>query len=168
VRPIAAADIAAWYAYLSLPAVFEHSSWNLQSPDELLPYVWGTEPTTAASRLRLAVADRVTDRLIGTAGFHTVSPDNRSAEVAYDLTPAVWGKGIASYVCGLLTQWAHRHAGLIRVQATVLESNKRSVQVLQRCGFKEEGLLQSYRMVRGTPGNFFMYSHVVVGAPNVT
>jgi ribosomal-protein-alanine N-acetyltransferase len=167
VRPIAATDIAAWYADLSLPVVFEHTSWNLQSPDGLIPYVWGAEPTTGSSRLRLAVADRVTDHLVGTVGFHTVSPENRSAEVTYDLAPAVWGKGIASYVCGLLTDWAHRHVGLVRVQATVLQSNERSVRVLQRCRFREEGIMRSYRMVRGTPGDFFMYSHIV-GAPNGT
>jgi ribosomal-protein-alanine N-acetyltransferase len=42
----------------------------------------------------------------------------------------------------------------------VLTSNKRSIEVLQRCRFKREGLLRSYRMVRGRPGDFWMYSHV--------
>ena len=159
-RPINDNDIPAWYGYLSLPAVFEHTSWNLQSQSDLLPYVWGAEAVTAASRLRLAIAARSNNELIGTAGFHTVSPENRSAEVAYDLAPPSWHTGIASYVCGLLTSWAHSDVGLVRVQATVLESNERSIKVLERCGFRCEGLLQSYRFVRGKPGNFFMFSHV--------
>jgi ribosomal-protein-alanine N-acetyltransferase len=159
-RPIAAADLLAWYDYLSLPLVFEHTSWDIESAADLAPYVWAREAFTPSSLLRFAIALRSTDQLVGTAGFHTVSPRNRSAELAYDLAPSVWGRGIASHVCDLLVRWAHDEVGLVRVQATVLESNARSARVLQRCGFEREGLLRSYRMVRGRPGNFHMYSHL--------
>jgi [ribosomal protein S5]-alanine N-acetyltransferase len=159
-RPIASSDIPAWFAYLSLPQVYEHTSWNLQSASDLMPFVWGTEPTTPSSRLRLAIVNRVSNQLVGTAGFHTVLPEHGSAEIAYDLSPTYWGKGLATHICTVLKEWGHIHAGLVRVQATVLESNLRSVNVLERCGFQREGLLRSYRMVRGRPGNFFMYSHL--------
>lgn len=159
-RPLRAADLATWYGYLSLPEVYRHTSWNLRSAQELLPYLSAGEPPTPSSRLRLAIALRATDELIGSAGFHTVSPESRSAEIAYDLTPSMWGQGIASDVCALLTAWAHAQAGVVRVQATTLESNDRSARVLERCGYQREGLLRSYRMVRGQPGNFFMYSHL--------
>ena len=160
-RPIVAADIAVWYDYLSQPLVFEHTSWDLQSPADLSPYIWAPETFTPSTMLRLAVALRSTGELVGTAGFHTVSAPNRTAELAYDLTPAMWGKGIATDICGLLVDWAHSDVGLVRIQATTLETNERSVRVLKRCGFEPEGLLRSYRMVRGQPGNFFMYSHVL-------
>lgn len=159
-RPIRFADLETWYAYLSQPLVFEHTSWNLSSPDELATYVDGAVPVTASSRLRLAVVTRADDRLIGTAGFHTVMPENRSAEITYDLVPALWGRGIASAVCRALTDWAHEHAGLLRVQATVLQSNARSAKLLERCGYQREGLLRSYRQVRGRPGDFFIYAHI--------
>ena len=159
-RPIVEADLPVWYAYLSTPAVFEHTSWNLSSSSELSPYVWAPEAFTESSLLRLAIALRSTGELVGTAGFHTVSPQNLSAELAFDLSPKVWGKGIATCVCQSLVAWAHASVGLLRVQATVLESNARSAAVLERCGFLREGLLRSYRLVRGRPGNFYMYSHV--------
>lgn len=155
-RPLTREDLPVWYAYLSQPLVYEHTSWNLQSADDLLPYV-GIDPA-AAALLRLAIALRSNDGLIGTAGFHTVSPLNRSAEITYDLSPGHWGQGIASTICHALVDWAFVHAGLLRVQATVLESNQRSAQLLERCGFEREGLLRSYRMVRGKPGNFWMFS----------
>jgi len=160
-RPMAATDIPAWYAYLVQPVVHEPTSWNVQSPSELMHHVHGAEEATPSSNLRLAIALRTTGELAGTAGFHTVSPLNRSAEIAYDLAPAFWHRGIATHVCGVLTRWAHEHAGLLRVQATVLESNLRSAAVLARCGYQREGLLRSYRMVRGRPGDFFMHAHVV-------
>jgi [ribosomal protein S5]-alanine N-acetyltransferase len=165
VRPIATEDIEHWYAYLSVPSSVAHTSWNLHSAEELLPYVWGAEPLTPSLRLRLAIADRETNRLVGTVGFHTVSPENLSAEIAYDLAPFARGKGIASYACSLLVGWAHAHVGLVRVQATVLESNDRSMAVLHRCGFEREGLLRSYRVIRGRTGDFYMYSHVALPQP---
>ena len=160
-RPIAEADLPVWYAYLSRPEVFEHTSWNLSTPAELSSYVWTPGANTESSLLRLAIALRSTGELVGTAGFHSVQPANRSAEIAYDLSPKTWGKGIATSVCQALVAWAHTHVGLLRVQATALESNAPSIAVLERCGFLREGYLRSYRLVRGRPGNFFMYSHVV-------
>src|SRR4051812_47632167 len=143
-RPIAEADLPVWYAYLSQPEVLEHTSWNLSSCAELAPYVWNPEANTETSLLRLAVALRSTGELVGTAGFHTVQPQNRSAEIAYDLSPSVWGKGIATSVCGQLVAWAHGQVGLLRVQATVLESNASSMAVPEGRGFFPEGLLCSY------------------------
>ena len=157
-RPLTLSDIPQWYEYLTLKRVFEHTSWNVNSTSELEPYAAQTE--LPGSLLRLAIADRSTDELVGTIGFHTVSPENRSAELAYDLSPLWWGKGIASHTCEVMVRWAHADVELLRVQATVLYSNNRSIGVLQRCGFKREGLLRSYRIVRGEPGHFWMYSHV--------
>ncbi len=159
-RAIEASDIDDWYDYLRLSQVFEHTSWNVQTASELAPYAWSSQEHTASSPARFAIALKSTNRLIGTAGFHTVSSINQTAELAYDLAPEFWGKGIATAACRELVTWAHVGASAIRVQATVLESNERSMQVLTRLGFSREGLLQSYRLVRGVPGNFYMYSHV--------
>jgi ribosomal-protein-alanine N-acetyltransferase len=158
-RPIVATDLPVWHSYLSTPAVFEHTSWNVGSVEDLSKYVWQPAAFTAATLLRFAVASRSSNQLVGTAGFHTVSPENRSAELAFDLAPSLWGKGVATHVCRLLVDWAHSHVGLLRIQATALETNQRSLRVLERCEFEREGLLRAYRMVRGRPGNFWMYSH---------
>jgi [ribosomal protein S5]-alanine N-acetyltransferase len=160
-RPIVAADIPVWFSYLTDRVVFEHTSWNVQSPEELNEYVWSDATREPGSLTRFAIVLRTTGEFIGTAGFHSVAPYNRTAELAYDLAPPYWGKGIATYVCGLLTEWAHQCCGTLRVQATTLRSNERSASVLVRSGFEREGLLRSYRMVRGAPGDFWVYSHVV-------
>ena len=160
-RAIQASDLEAWYSYLCIPSVIEHTSWNLQSPADLAGYLSGAEPVTESSRLRLAIVLRESNAPVGTVGFNTVSAENRSAEIAYDLSPSVWHQGIATYAWKLMVAWAQEHVGVVHVQATVLESNIRSQAVLTRCNFEREGLLRSYRMVRGKTGNFFMYYNVV-------
>jgi len=163
-RPITAADIPVWFGYLSLPAVHEHTSWNPRSLSQLAHYAQEPGSHTPTSLLRLAIADRASGAMVGSIGFHTVAPENRSAELAYDLSPPAWGQGIASQMARTLVDWAHVHVGLLRVQATALSSNARSMKVLERCGFQREGLLHSYRLVRGRPGDFWMYAHVVAPA----
>ena len=164
-RPLEAGDINDWYDYLRLPLVYDHTSWNVQAASELSPFAWSTQEHLASSPLRFAIACKSNNQLIGTAGFHTVSPINQTAELAYDIHPEWWGQGIATAVCTELVTRAHTCASTLRVQATVLETNVRSTRVLERLGFAREGLLRSYRLVRGVPGNFYMYSHIAPYAP---
>ena len=163
-RPILESDLASWYSYISTPEVYENTSWNVTSPEQLAQFVWQPRAATPTSVLRLAVALRSNDQLVGTVGFHSASPENRTVELAYDYTPSVWGKGVATHVAAQCLAWAHS-VGFNRVQATVLESNGRSKAVLERCGFRHEGFLRSYKMVRGVPGNFHMYAHIAFSPP---
>lgn len=159
-RALAPADIEPWFAYLARREVFEHTSWDVHRADELMHYADAQAARQPDSLVRFAIASWASNELVGTAGFHSVSSTNRSAELAYDLSPTHWGRGIASAVGTALTDWSFAQASLQRVQATVLQSNLRSVRVLERCGFRREGLLRHYRLVRGTPGNFWMYARL--------
>ncbi len=157
-REMCADDIEPFYRLLSQPLVHEHTSWNVVSPDDLSAY--GAQVREPGSMTRFAVVRRDNGAFIGSAGFHSVSPLNRTAEIAYDLAPEVWGQGIARAACNALTQWAFDHVGMVRVQGSTLTSNTRSQRVLDACGFEREGLLRRLRMVRGTPGDFWMYSRL--------
>lgn len=159
-RQLERADLDAWYAYLSNPDVYLHTSWNLRTPDDLLPLFDNIESTDPDSIRRLAIVDTASGALAGTIGLHTVSTVNRSAEIAYDLAPSHWGRGIASAMCEAVTAWAFANAGFMRMQAVVLTRNAGSARVLQKCGYRYEGLLRAYRMVRGTPGDFAMYARL--------
>jgi [ribosomal protein S5]-alanine N-acetyltransferase len=159
-RQLERSDLSEWYAYLAVPAVVEHTSWNVHAVEELETRLSQFESTDPSSPCRLAIVDTTLSRLAGTIGFHTISDLHRSAELAYDLSSEYWGRGIATAVCKAVTEWSYDALCLVRVQATVLETNTRSEHVLQKCRFVYEGLLRAYRMVRGVPGNFKMYSRL--------
>ncbi|AOK44048.1 GNAT family N-acetyltransferase [Burkholderia vietnamiensis] len=158
-RQLERTDLDAWYAYLSVPDVVRHTSWNLRSRDDLLPLFDAIESAQPDSIRRLAIVDDASGALAGTIGLHTVSTTNRSAEIAYDLAPSYWGRGIASALCASVTAWAFAD-GFMRVQGVVLAGNAASLRVLQKCGYRYEGLLRAYRMVRGVPGDFAMYARL--------
>lgn len=163
-RPLQAADIVRWVSYLHLPAVYEHTSWNFPTVEQLGGYLGCERSTDPAAGLRLAIALKQSDELVGTIGFHSVMPLNHSAELTYDLHPTLWGRGIISAVGASVVGWAHHEAGCDRVQATVLDTNLASQRVIERLGFAKEGLLKHYRYVRGTARDFWIYSHLAQGA----
>ncbi|MBB5645061.1 GNAT family N-acetyltransferase [Pedobacter cryoconitis] len=159
-RQLEKEDLQSWYDYLSIKEVYEGTSWNLNSVNDLESLYLEYNAADKDSAIRLAVIDENNNTLIGTIGFHTISTVNKSAEIAYDLSPAYWKRGIATAMCKEITSWGFSSFGFIRIQATVLETNSRSESVLTKCGYQYEGLLKSYRMVRGVPGNFKLYSHL--------
>lgn len=116
-----------------------------------------------SSPIRFAISQGHAQALIGSVGFHTISPVHRTAEIAYDLHPAYRGKGIDSACCTALTNWGFLDRVYQRVQAVVLETNAPSIRLLERCGFAFEGKLRNYSVVRGEPRDFLMYSKLPVG-----
>jgi ribosomal-protein-alanine N-acetyltransferase len=157
-RPIELADVEAWYSYLAMPHAIEHTSWNVKSSEELGHVIKSYNLDDPASSIRFAIVERKTEELVGTVGFQTIAPAHRTAEIAYDLHPKFWGRGIATQCCRDVARWGLQECGFVRVQAVTLDTNIASAQVLTKCDFVLEGKLRNYRLVRGEPRDFWMYS----------
>jgi len=155
-------DIAAWYAYLRLPQVLQHTSWNLASAEELRPLV-DEYSSSASSNFCFAIESVVQARLVGAIGFHSVSPVHRSAEIAFNLHPDYWGHGLATRCCNAVADWGFSTQGYVRIQAVALDTNLASMRVIEKCGFLREGKLRNFRLVRGQPRDFWVYSRIPNG-----
>lgn len=80
-------------------------------------------------------------RLLGSVGA-ALSPESRTAEVGYWLTSDARGKGAATLaLCALCD--ALFDAGYERLGADVLAGNPKSERVLERAGFRFEGVIRS-------------------------
>lgn len=156
-RPIQLADVPAWYAYLSIAKVVEHTSWNLTSQADLERLVLTHLESTTESPIRFAIIEKASDTLVGTIGFHTLSSINHSAELAYDIHPDFQGRGIATEACRVVVNWSQSACQFRRIQACVLDTNAGSMRVLEKSGFLFEGVLKNHRVVRGTPRDFLLY-----------
>ncbi len=160
-RPMEMLDIPDWYDYLRLPEVAQHLRWELQSAADLAPLVQAYRSDEPGAPLRLAIVDDESGNLAGSVGFDAVWPEDRKAEIDFDLAPAYWGRGLGQAACKAVTVWAFVGCGLYRVQAVARDGNRRAEQLLRGSGFQYEGLLRGYRQVRGEPGNFKMFSRLV-------
>ena len=84
-----------------------------------------------------AIALKESNKMIGTAGFNLISFPNSRAEISYDLSPEYWGRGIMLKSINGILKVADVALELVRIQATVIIDNERSIKVLERTGFKK-------------------------------
>lgn len=169
-RPLHIKDAATWASYLNLPEVFQHTSWNQPNISELENLIRSYNQAHAESPLRLGIykidaqigakidEHNQNQQLCGTLGFHSISQVNHSAELAYDLHPNFWGRGLISHSARALIEWSFTQRHYQRIQATILPENLASIKVIERLGFHYEGRLRHYRRVRGEPRDYLMYS----------
>jgi RimJ/RimL family protein N-acetyltransferase len=80
-------------------------------------------------------------QFVGVIGL-VLQPDiyKKGAEIGYWLGEPFWGKGIATKAAILATNYAFESLGFERLFAGVFEGNEASKKVLEKCGFKLEGV----------------------------
>ena len=160
VRPLQPSDAQAWADYVCLPAVMQHTSSTAQTVDDVRPIIERCLQGKPESPLRFGLWTEGNGQLLGTVGFHSISALNATAEISYDIAPSHWGRGLATAACGAATRWGFERRGWQRIQATTLPANAASQRVLARCGYRREGLLRNFRIVRGQAADYWMFAIV--------
>lgn len=158
VRPVRPEDATDWARYACLPEVKRFTSSTAASVADVAAVIERTLTGEPAAPMHFALVPEGGSALVATVGFHTRSPLNGTAEITYDVAPSHWGRGIATAACRAATRWAFDVMGWHRVQATTVLPHRRSQQVLERCGFRREGLLRALRVVRGQPTDYWLYA----------
>ena len=95
------------------------------------------------------VAQRDTDRVIGTCTLASISTEHKRAELGYALGRAHWGHGYMSEALPVLLRHAFGSMGMHRIEADVDPRNTRSIRSLERLGFRLEGSLRERYHVNG-------------------
>ena len=73
----------------------------------------------------------------------------QNANIGYYVDGEQNGRGICTEAVGLVTGFAFRRLGLHRVQAAVMPRNAASIRVLEKNGFRREGLAPHYLRING-------------------
>jgi RimJ/RimL family protein N-acetyltransferase len=160
VSRITLSDADDWASFALLAQMQEHTSTSVSSVADLVPMIERSLSADPNAPILFAVRELTTGLLVGTVGFHTVSSLNKTAEVTYQVRPQCWGGGLATAMCNAAVHWAFQECGWVRVQGTTLEPHIASQRVLQKCGFDLEGRLRNFRMVRGQPRDYLLFSRV--------
>jgi RimJ/RimL family protein N-acetyltransferase len=77
-------------------------------------------------------------------------PVMRQAELGYMLLPAARGHGYATRAVRLVSSWLLEDLELVRVQARTHPDNPASWRVLERAGFRREGIARAGAVFPGT------------------
>lgn len=141
-----APSIAAWFADRRVTRPIP--LWPAYSVEDARRFV-GAALGRARRRdaLQLASTLRSDGRLIGGVALGEFSPAKREGHLGYWVGRAHWGHGYAPAAASRLCELAFRTMHLHRLQTGVFPFNPRSIAVLRRLGFVEEGReRRSYRV----------------------
>lgn len=108
---------------------------------------------------RFAITLPPSDECVGQIGIQFDLAESR-AEAFYWLDRRVRGRGIASEALSLVTDWAFRDHGVVRVHLVTLVDNDASGRVAARCGFTREGILRSWQQVKNERPDVVMWSRL--------
>ena len=97
-----------------------------------------------------AVTEPSSDRLAGTVTLCDWDREHRRAEVGFILHPAHTGRGLARDAVRTALRFAFGAMGLWRVEADVDPDNAGSLRLLERLGFRREGVLRDRWFTFGT------------------
>ena len=157
--PIRRDDAAALFAIQSAPDVmrfWNHPAWTrpsearAQIDDDLAAQATGTQ-------LKLAVRETLDGPLLGICVVFALDRDAARAEIGYLLAPDRQGQGymhealqqVLAYLFGTL----HLH----RVEAEIDPRNAPSAHVLERLGFRREGVLRQRWRIQGELADSAVY-----------
>lgn len=97
------------------------------------------------------------DRVIGTATLFHFELEHRRAEIGYALAHSHWGRGLAAEAVAGLIDFAVDTLGVHRLEADIDPRNQRSIQLVERLGFRREGLLPERYRVAGEVQDTVLY-----------
>ena len=116
---------------------------------------WRSGP---AEELHLVIVDAESDELLGAVGIPRVERDERRCEIGYWLAAGARGRGVATRAVRLLAGWIFEALPVDRIGIAAERDNAGSCAVAERAGFRFEGVLRSWLVIKGVPRDTAMYS----------
>jgi RimJ/RimL family protein N-acetyltransferase len=97
---------------------------------------------------------------LGLGLFVQIDRDGRQGEIGYVVGSAARGRGVATRVLRLLTEWGFSQLGLERIELWIDVTNTGSERVAERAGYVREGVLRSYWFKEEIRGDFGIWSRL--------
>lgn len=147
------------YAWASNPDVGPHAGWaphaSLDDSRKIINEIF------SKSFVAFAIREKTTKKIIGNISLDKdgVREGVKSMELGYALSKDEWGKGYMTEAARAVIDYAFTIYGITILSIKTSESNKRSQSVIDKCGFKFEGVFRrSYHIYDGSDRDSRFYS----------
>src|SRR6478752_9652413 len=147
IRPLEVVDAAAVAGYRSEPAVARFQSWSTPYTVADAQDLVGGDPL-AAGWFQSAIVLRSDGTLIGDLGVN-LHENLQQAEIGFTLGAAYQGLGYGSEAVTGLLDHLFADCDLHKVSAECDARNAASARLLERVGFRREGLRRAHTFIKG-------------------
>lgn len=144
-------DLDTVHDLIKEPNVYEYMHWGPNSKEDTKTFVsmaienQNQSPRISYERL---IRDKATHQIIGAAGIRVISSTSREGSCGYWVAEDFRGKGIATEATNAIVRFGFLEMNLNKISATVMPKNTGSIRVLEKAGFKKEGVLRDHIYVR--------------------
>ena len=153
-------DAEAMFAYASDPRVAEHVDWyphgSVEESRRFL--VAAIERYARGAPVGWAITLRGEDKLVGSAGFFDWAIAHARAEIGYSLAYWLWNRGYMTEAVRALVRFGFERMGLNRIEARCKVVNLASARVLEKAGFRLEGVLRQHQHTKGAFEDMKLYA----------
>jgi RimJ/RimL family protein N-acetyltransferase len=140
-----------YVAWLNDPAVNRHleTRWREQSLESVRAFV--RDQLAAPYSYLFAILENARERHVGNIKIGPIDPQHLCADISYFLGDrSTWGRGYSTEAVGLVVDLGFSRLDLHRLQAGTYATNQASGRVLEKAGFRPEGIWR--RQLRGPEG----------------
>ncbi|NUU79773.1 GNAT family N-acetyltransferase [Paenibacillus xylanilyticus] len=145
-RQITSEDSKDIFHYFSMDEVTKfydvESFTSIEQAEELIQR-WN-ERFEKEQAIRWGITLKSENRVIGTCGFHGRMKNHYKAAIGYELAWEYWQQGYITEVTQKIIEFGFNHFELNRIEAFVEPENVGSRKVLEKIGFREEGILKEH------------------------
>ena len=136
----------------------DESLFAMRSDDDVMQYIGSCRATRledAREVIKRVLTDRQNndgitwgltfhddDSLIGSVGYYRLKKEHYRGEIGYMLGKRHWGRGLMSEAVIAAIEYGFHTIGFHSIEAITDPDNQRSIAVLLRNGFKQEGLFK--------------------------
>jgi RimJ/RimL family protein N-acetyltransferase len=144
-RPWRSDDLAALYAAGQDP---ELARWiHLVQPFDIVEAMRYLDAAMALWRDGTGASFVISDRAGFLLGAVTrYGPDGHGATVGLWLAPEGRGRGVGTRALGMVIEWTFRTTEVVRVDCYIEVGNEPSMRMVERAGFRREGILRAWEM----------------------
>lgn len=166
------ADYREWAALRSSSRSFLEPWEPRWAPDELDRAAWRQrlaryrEDYTAGSAVPFFIFANDKGTLIGGITLGNIRYGvAQTGHVGYWIGERYAGQGLMLDALDLLLAYAFETLRLHRIEAACIPDNQRSLRLLEKAGFRREGLLRAYLRINGTWQDHYLYALVAGDRP---
>lgn len=152
-------DGALLTGHLNNPNVTKYLTTSIPQPYTQEDAKWWINEGSKAGIVRAVEYNGV---LVGSVGANRRQFEHsKSAEVGYWIAESHWGKGIATKALQELSALVFQTTDIVRLQAHVFDGNSASGRVLEKAGYRLEGIMRKAVFKNGVLMDAFLYAAVV-------
>lgn len=139
-RPISPEDAKALFDYRRDRETNSYQGWIPENPDDAARFIASTakQLDIPDTWFQFVIIEKQTQKLIGDLGIHFLGAENKQVELGCTLNKDFQKNGYATEAVKRVIDYLFKELHKHRISTSIDPDNKRSIQLVERIGFRKE------------------------------